>query len=191
LHGADPYAAVVYFYFSFSDQEKQNTENMLRLLIVQLCGRRPDTPKALLDLRRFWDVNHQPDLDSLETTLRVCIQDFKGVYVVIDALDEYPSANDERERLLSVLGRVVESALPNLHILCTSRPESDIKAKLVPLFSKPGTATIDLQKRQEEVNQDIRTYIDQKIEHSSNFRSWPPKVKEEVKATLTKKVDGM
>jgi hypothetical protein len=63
---------------------------MLRSLIVQLCGRRPDTPKLLLDLRCFRDVNHQPDLESLETTLLASIQDFKTIYLVVDALDECP-----------------------------------------------------------------------------------------------------
>lgn len=191
LYCADPYTAVAYFFFSFSDSEKQNTENMLRSLIVQLCGRRPDTPKPLLDLHRFRDINHQPDLESLEAALGACAQDFNNVYLVVDALDECPFANDEREMLLNVLGRIVGSALSNLHVFCTSRPEPDIKAKLAPLFSRPRTKIIDLLKRREEVDQDIITYIDQKIEQSSKFRSWPLKIKEEVKVTLTEKADGM
>jgi hypothetical protein len=99
LRHANPYIAVIYFYFSFSDREKQSTENMIRSLIVQLCGRRSDTPKPLLDLRRFRDVNHQPDPKNLETTLRACVQDFQNVYLIIDALDECPVAGDEREAL--------------------------------------------------------------------------------------------
>lgn len=155
---------------------------MLRSLIVQLCGRRPDTPKPLLDLRCFRDVNHQPDLESLETTLRASIQDFKTVYLVVDALDECPIANGERDKLLKVLGSVHKSMLLNLHVLCTSRREPDIEAKLQPLFSKSATTVVDLQRRRKEVNQDIRTYIDQKIE-SSDFRSWPREIKEDVKTT--------
>jgi hypothetical protein len=171
--------------------EKQNTENMLRSLIVQLCGRRPDTPKPLLDLRRFRDVNHQPDLKSLETTLRACVQDFKNVYLIIDALDECPVADNERERLLNVLGCAVRSGLPNLHVLCTSRPESDIEAKFGPLFSRTAAKILDLQKRRKEVSQDILTYIGQKIEESSKFRSWPLNIKEEVKSVLMQKANGM
>ena len=87
LHISDPYTAIAYFYFTFSDVQKQNTENMLRSLIVQLCGRRTDTPQLLLDLRAFRDMNHQPDLDDLQVTLQACVKDFKDVYLIIDAND--------------------------------------------------------------------------------------------------------
>jgi hypothetical protein len=163
---------------------------MIRSLIVQICGRRPDTPKQLLDLRRFRDVNHQPDLESLETTLQASIQDFKNVYLVVDALDECPLSNDERDKLLKGLGRIHGSSLTNLHVMCTSRPELDIKAKLEPLFLRPVATVVDLQKQRKEVDRDIRTYIDQKIE-SLDFRSWPPELKEQVKAALTEKANGM
>jgi hypothetical protein len=163
---------------------------MLRSLIVQLCGGRPDTPRPLSDLHPYREKNLQPGLEKLEETLQASAQDFKSVYLVVDALDECPLANDERGRLLKLLGYIHEWTLTNLHVLYTSRPEPDIEAELAPLFSGPTTSIIDLQKRRKEVNRDIGTYIDQKIA-SSNFRSWPPKTKEDVKAALTGKADGM
>jgi len=190
LYGSDPYTALAYFYFSFSETEKQSTENMLRSLIVQLCGGRPDTPKPLLDLHLYRDKNLQPGLEKLEETLQASTQDFKNVYIVVDALDECPRANGERDKLLKHLENIHKWNLANLHVLYTSRPEPDIEAELAPLFSRPTTSIIDLQKRREEVNRDIGTYIDQKIA-SSDFRTWPPETKKEVKAALTDKADGM
>jgi hypothetical protein len=190
LYNSDPYTAVAYFYFSFSDTEKQSTENMLRSLIVQLCGGRPDTPQPLSDLHPYREKNLQPGLEKLEETLQASTQDFKNVYLVVDALDDCPPANYERGKLLKLLGHVHEWSLTNLHVLYTSRPEPDIEAELSPLFSGPTTSIIDLQKRRKEVNRDIGTYIDQKIA-SSNFRSWPPKTKKDVKAALMDKADGM
>jgi hypothetical protein len=187
---SDPHISVAYFYFSFSDTEKQNTENMLRSLIVQLCGGRPDTPKPLSDLHHYRNKHLQPGLEKLEETLQACTQDFKSVYLVIDALDECPRSNGEREKLLQLLGRVQKWTLLNLHILYTSRHEPDIEAELRALFSGPATAIIDLQKRQKEMDGDIGTYIDQKIA-SPAFRTWPSKTKEDVKAALTGKADGM
>ena len=190
LYDPDPYTALAYFYFSFSEIEKQSTENMLRSLIVQLCGGRPDTPKPLLDLHLYRDKNLQPGLENLEEILQASTQDFRSIYLVIDALDECPRENGERDKLLKCLERVHKWALTNFHVLCTSRPEPDIEAELVPLFSGPATSIIDLQKRREEVNRDIGTYIDQKIA-SSEFRYWPLKTKNDVKAALTDKADGM
>lgn len=190
LYDSDPYTALAYFYFSFNETEKQSTENMLRSFIVQLCGGRPDTPKPLLDLHLYRDKNLQPGLEKLEETLQASTQDFKSVYLVIDALDECPRANGERDKLLKCLEKVHKWTLTNLHVLYTSRPEPDIEAELVPLFSGPATSIIDLQKRREEVNRDIGTYIDQKIA-SPDFRYWPLKTKNDVKAALTDKADGM
>ena len=190
MHDSDPYTALAYFYFSFSDTEKQNTESMLRSLIVQLCGGRPDTPKSLSDLQRYRDKNLRPGPEKLEETLQASTQDFKNVYLIVDALDECPLANDERGKLLKLLRLIHKWSLTNLHVLYTSRPEPDIEAELAPLFLRPATSIVDLQKRCKEVSEDISTYIDQKIE-SSDFRSWPANTKTNVKAALAAKADGM
>lgn len=163
---------------------------MLRSLIIQLCGGRPDTPKPLSDLHSYRNKHLQPDLEKLEETLRACTQDFKNVYLVVDALDECSRANGEREKLLNLLGRVHKWTSTNLHVLYTSRPEPDIKAELAPFFLEPGTSIIDLQNRSEEINRDINIYIEQKI-MSSDFYNWPPKTKSDVKLALTDKANGM
>ncbi len=163
---------------------------MLRSLIVQLCGVRPDTPKSLSDLRPFRDTNRQPGLESLEKALQASMQEFKHVYLVVDALDECSLVNGQREALLKFIGRVHSWNMTNLHVLYTSRPEPDIKTELKPLFQQPATWVIDLQKRREEVNRDISAHIEQKIA-SSNFSFWSPETKENVKVTLTSKADGM
>jgi hypothetical protein len=163
---------------------------MLRSLIVQLCGGRPDTPKPLLDLHLYRDKNLQPGLENLEEILQASTQDFRSVYLVIDALDECPRPNGERDKLLKCLEKIHNWTLTNLHVLYTSRPEPDIEAELALLFSGPARSIIDLQERREEVNRDIGTYIDQKIA-SSEFRDWPLETKNDVKAALTDKADGM
>ena len=189
-HDSDPYTALAYFYFSFQDKEKQNTVDMLRSLIAQLCGRRPDTPKSVQDLARYKDINQEPGLKELENTLRSTTGDFQDVYLVIDGIDECPLNDHERADLLKVLQRMNAWSLANLHVLLTSRKENDIEAELEPLLKLPATSFIDLQIHHEEVNRDIGIFIDQRIA-SSAFRSWPPKLKADVKAALTSKADGM
>lgn len=191
LHDSNPYTALAYFYFSFSDTAKQNTENMLRSLIVQLCGGRPDTPKSLLDLHTYEERNLQPGIEKLREVLQASMHDFEHVYLIVDALDECPLDNGEREKLLKVLRHLRTWSLANLHVLYTSRPEPDIKISLEPMFSEPESSMIDLGERQEEITKDIGTYIDDKLISSSDFKSWPPDVKRDVKKALTAKADGM
>ena len=163
---------------------------MFRALIRQLCGGRPDTPKSLSDLQHYRDKNRRPGLEKLEETLEASTRDFKNVYLIVDALDECPVANGERGKLLERLGNIHKWSLTNLHVLYTSRPEPDIEAELAPLFPGPATSIIDLEKRREDISADISTYIDQKI-RSSDFRSWPPNIKKDVKTALAAKADGM
>lgn len=163
---------------------------MLRSIIVQLCGARPDTPKPLLNLQSYQDKNLQPGLEKLEETFQASTQDFKNVYLVIDALDECPLADGEREQLLELLVRFQKRSLVNLHVLYTSRSEPDIMAELAPLFIGLATPIIDLQEQRNEISRDIHSYIDQKIATTA-FRSWSPKTKQEVKSVLADKANGM
>lgn len=191
LHDSDPYTALAYFYFSFSDTAKQNTENMLRSLIVQLCGGRPDTPKSLLDLHTYEEKNLKPGIEKLREVLRASMHDFEHVYLIIDALDECPLDSGEREKLLKVLRHLRKWSLANLHVLYTSRPEPDITTNLEPMFSEPNSSMVDLGERHKEITKDIGTYIDDKLISSSDFETWPPDIKQEVKEALAEKANGM
>jgi hypothetical protein len=118
---------------------------MLRSLIVQLSGRRPDSPKVLLDLRRLRDINQHPDLKSLEATLQATTEGFEKVFLVIDALDECPENNSEREILLKLIDRIQGWSSSSLHFLCTSRKENDIERAFQPLLQNQNASTIDLK----------------------------------------------
>jgi ankyrin repeat domain-containing protein 50 len=177
-----------YFYFSFSDPAKQNAENMLRSIIKQLCGRRPDEPEALAKLVRYRDVNLQPDLESLINAFNESTFGFARVYVIIDALDECPLG--QRSKLLDVLQTIKTFGLDNLHILYTSRAEADIESRFRSSVSRHEITRIDLEKRRREVNEDIRTYIDKELE-SSEFCSWPADIKARARKALIEKAHGM
>ncbi|GIJ91272.1 hypothetical protein Asppvi_010237 [Aspergillus pseudoviridinutans] len=106
LKDPDPHSALAYFYFTFRDPQKQDSENMIRSLIRQLCGGRPDTPQALSELGTYRDRNQQPDLDTLEATLRAATVGFQKIYMVVDGLDECPLAGNKRSDVLKLLKRI-------------------------------------------------------------------------------------
>lgn len=163
---------------------------MLRSLVRQLCGSRPDIPEELRELRRLRDMNHEPDEGKLEEALRATSQGFSEVFLVIDALDECPTTGDERRGLLKLLCRVHGWGLPSLHLFITSRFERDISQTLGPLFCQLSAVIIPLDQRPQEVNNDIKTVIEAELA-SSTFESWPQETKDKARATLVEKADGM
>jgi hypothetical protein len=185
-----PLKALGYFYFSFSDAEKQNTTVMLGSLIKQLCCRRPNTPQSVQDLGQYKEKGQRPDMETLEDTLVATIHGFSDVYVVIDALDECPYENGERQKLLASICRIYKKTSQNLHLLCTSRKEVDIAKAMTPLLAISSNTTIDLLIYKEAIDHDIGLYIDKTFD-SSDFVDWPKAVKQEARATLTENADGM
>lgn len=161
---------------------------MLRSIIKQLCSRRPDIPPASSKLRRFREINHQPDNESLENAFKESAHDFTRVYVIIDALDECPL--QQRNTLLDVLLNIQKLGLTNLHILYSSRQEPDIELMFRPSISRHDITEINLETRRQEINKDIRIYIDKEIA-SPSFDSWPPSIKENAKTALVGKAHGM
>lgn len=195
LHSSDPYTALAYFYCDFNDVSTQNATNLLGSLTRQLCSQRPDTPQAVLNLRQVKEAGQLPELTQLEETLRETTLEFGDVYFVIDAIDEFPDTNKgekSRHQLLQSLRRINNWALPNIHLLITSRPEHDIELELNSLLkNNQTTIIIDLHNQETEVNHDISTYIDERFATEANFRSWPLNLKSEARSALIKKADNM
>lgn len=167
---------------------------MLRSLIKQICCQRPNTPESVRKLREYKSQDTQPPTGVLEQSLSDVMCGFSAIYLVIDALDECPKFKGKRAELMKSLNRILTatsaSTTSNLHLFCTSRKESDIDIELSCHLSRPEAAEIDLSSCKEEMEQDIRQYIDMALS-SSDFSSWPPTIRTEVKEELIKKSDGM
>jgi hypothetical protein len=163
---------------------------MLESLIKQLCCRRPDTPQPVKDLSQYKEKGQRPDTKTLEATLLATLGGFSHVYLVIDALDECPFESGQRERLLDCLHRIHSFNSENLHLLCTSRRESDIEIVLGPILTMPFKTAVDLSIYRDAVNHDIGLFIDETLA-SSKYNSWPDSIKTEARATLIKNADGM
>ncbi|KAF8858160.1 hypothetical protein BDZ45DRAFT_802669 [Acephala macrosclerotiorum] len=188
----DPKVAIAYFYFSFNDKKKQNTDELLCSLIRQLWCKRPDKPPIVQNLDQCEKKNHRPDLETLKQTLAAMICGFSRVYIIIDALDECPNEDGLRERLLKTLCGLHKANHSNFHLLCTSRSESDIEVALRPLMSSQAAIGIDLDSSycNDLVREDIRLHLDE-VFADSKYNSWPPEIKVEAKGVLIKKAEGM
>ncbi|KAK4085199.1 uncharacterized protein Triagg1_189 [Trichoderma aggressivum f. europaeum] len=190
-NATDPSTALAYFFFSFSDLEKQKVNNMLSSLVKQLCSRRPDTPPPIQSLNEYMEKGQRPDTQTLEAMLTAVARGFSAVHIVIDALDECPTLQGERKKLLSSLRRIITAAPANFHVLCTSRKEADIDAIMSFLLSpSSNTAAIDLTIRRDVLDRDIGMFIDLTLA-SEEYSSWPEVIKKEARDSLIEKADGM
>ncbi|KAI0903459.1 ankyrin repeat-containing domain protein [Ustulina deusta] len=189
---SDPGSAFAYFFFSFSDQEKQKVDTMLSSLIKQLYVSRPETPQLIKDLRVYKKKGERPDTKTLEDALMATTGGFSSVSLVLDALDECPTVDGERSKLLGTLRRIIAKMPDNLHIFLTSRAEPDIGAEINAILSRssPFRVAIDLTADQWGVNRDIGLYIDSRLA-SADYSSWPNGVKAKAKDLLIKRADGM
>ncbi|KAI8951140.1 ankyrin repeat-containing domain protein [Xylaria longipes] len=189
-YASDPESASAYFFFSFSDLEKQKVDAMLGSLIKQLYASRPDTPQVIKNLGEYKKKGERPDTKTLEAALIAAGSGFSSVSIVIDALDECPALNEERNKLLGSLGRIIATMPDNFQLFCTSRAEPDIKLAISIFMSPPSRADIDLTVKTRGVNHDIGLYIDS-VFASANYNSWPSDLKAEAKALLIQRADGM
>jgi len=186
-----PVIAIAFFYFRFDDTETQSVDKMLCSLIKQICAQRPNTPESVKSLQKYKLKDHRPDRKTLEDALIATIQNFNNVYIVLDALDECPSSNGKRGELLKVLRQIHDQQSPNLHLICTSRRETDIERVLEYILSPTSEFNIDLTARKENVDRDIALHIDETFRSDETFCSWEAEWRDEARNALIEKADGM
>ena len=179
---------VAYFYIDFNEEETQIPENMIRSLLKQICCRSHSATQELDSL--YSDCangTQQPTLDQLLSLSHRVLDGINDgdTFFIIDALDECK----EREKLLGLLRSIYEQKHPKLHILVTSRRESDIEESLEGMTS--DEARICIQSKL--VREDILTYIQDRLETDNSLKRFKrqPEIQEKIRETLIKKADGM
>jgi hypothetical protein len=141
-----------FFYFAFSDESKQDESAMLRALLLQLAGQLSDGDTFLARLYESYKLGPPPPPPTLIEYLRLLIQRFHRVYILIDALDESPRY-EERGRVLNALETIRQWNLASLHLLVTSRDEPDIRQSLKPAKDE------EVPMKSAEIDQDISDFI--------------------------------
>ncbi|TVY38543.1 Ankyrin repeat and KH domain-containing protein [Lachnellula occidentalis] len=186
-HCDKPGSALAYFYFDFSDSEKQNLSNLLSSLLAQLYSKTPCLPEQMAEL--YAECNngeHKASVTELTEALSMIMLEFDDqVFLVIDALDEFAKIG-ERDELLTLLGDINSWSLPTVHLIVTSRPEPDIKAVMMPL-SNPEAIYI----QGSQVQSDISFYIRNQLAEDPKLKKWPSEVKVDIEKALSARADGI
>ncbi|KAG8157207.1 hypothetical protein KVR01_012915 [Diaporthe batatas] len=186
----DPQTALAYFFFDFRGEQTKKVDIMLSSLIRQLYAERPDKTEPVERLGHLKARGERPDTEKLEAALLSTTIGFSAAFIVIDALDECPTLDGERHKLINTLAHIIQDMPANVHVMCTSRPEPDIAAGMECMLSPSSKSVIDLSNQSHSINHDIELYIDSMFS-SPDYHSWTGDLKQEAKAALTGKADGM
>lgn len=170
------------FYFSFSDNQKQTEENLIRSLVVQLGRKEP----GISLLRRAHEKQDKglSSVGYLKEILLSSIKSFDVVFLMADALDECPENDDIRHNLLRCLAELSCQA-PNLRIFVTSQDVPNIRWSLEDQGYVPLPADAD------SVNRDINKYLSTQLSLDHRLCRLSSETKILIENTISEKADGM
>ena len=185
-------ASMAHFYFDFRDVDKQRLHNLLPSLLFQLSTR---SDPCCDILSRLYSAHGRGSQRPSDRAMVECLKEMlilevqRPTYIIMDALDECPNLHtvpSPREEVLKFVDELVGLHLSNLHICVTSRPESDIRALLGPLTSRP--VSLHDESGQHE---DIFNYVSSFVHSDRGIQGWREEDKDLVIKTLSEKADGM
>jgi len=186
-------ASLAFFYCDYSDDQKKELCGLVSSLLVQLCHQSDSYFAILFNFYlEHGGGSRQPGDYALVKCLKeiLKLQGQSPIYLIIDALDEcsvtVTSPLPTRNRILMLVEELMDSQISDLHICVTSRPETDIKATLVPLTFH----SISLHDEGGQI-EDIERYIEWFVNDDRIMRRWKVANKQLVIDALKKRADGM
>ncbi|KAF5976485.1 ankyrin repeat [Fusarium coicis] len=181
--------AVLFFYITFTDNQKQSLDAILRSLINQLYHSQQQSwhPTTLL-YTKCGNGTSQPSTEQLKSTFRDMLSAARKVFVLIDALDEYENRSNHRDELLTWI-EMFRNRPVNTHLLVTSRPEHDIKASVESWADPESIISLET----DTVGKDISEYVRDVVANSTSFRRWHghTSTQDDIVNALTAKAGGV
>ncbi|OGM48619.1 hypothetical protein ABOM_001957 [Aspergillus bombycis] len=188
-HFAGNNVFLAYFFCDSSSEAHRTALSILRGLLYQLITERPELIKYLLSKYNTKDTHLFSSFDALWSVLMSLSndKDIKGIYCIIDALDE---CDHESQRMILeqidqtfTARHMKDDSSSKLHLLITSRPFPEIRQYLSSFESK------DLASYR-EVSRDLEKMIREKVENLRSKKSYSQAVAADVSRILEDKAEG-
>ncbi|CEJ80058.1 hypothetical protein VHEMI00263 [[Torrubiella] hemipterigena] len=176
---------ILTFFFDFRKTSNQRLDDMLHSIVFQLYCSRLTCRKVLDSLfTSHGDGNEQPDTDKLSHCLKDMMQTVGKVIILLDALDE----GSDRPKLLKWMKEFIPP-LTHVQLLCTSRPEDDIRQSLPGWVKENNCISLNT----DCINADICSYVHARLNESEEYERWveEPRILEMIKVTISGKAGGM
>ncbi|KAF7341369.1 Ankyrin repeat-containing domain [Mycena venus] len=165
-------------YLNHKETEAQSPSNVLASIWRQLIIEQPLSPTVERLYVKHREQRTRPSLDDTHGVLYSTVSQLSRVFIVVDALDEYPE--EQRDTLLerlSILG-------PSVTLMVTSRPHINIK-HVIPEFE-----VIEIRAAKD----DIRQYLEGQIRKSQRLSRHvknAPDVRQALETRIVEGCDGM
>lgn len=179
---SNPRIGIAFFFFTFNDVSKQDASAMLRALVLQLSSQLGDN-HGLLSRLHDSSRNAMPPNQALIGCLHQLVREFDNVYILLDALDESPR-DKHRGDVLQALVDLRAWSEPGLHLLVTSREETDIRDELDALRDE----TISM--KSDSVDGDIAAFISSYLRNNRRLRKWEIHY-DQIENALTERAKGV
>ncbi|KAJ7270945.1 ankyrin repeat-containing domain protein [Mycena rebaudengoi] len=165
-------------YLNHKESDAQSPSNILAGLWWQLVSKRPILPVVQQLYEKHQDQRTRPSLDEVCEIFHSTIAVYSKLFIVVDALDEYPEAH--RHILLDALATMGES----VSLMLTSR------ANIAPEAFFPTASVLEISANDE----DIRCYVKAQIQKSfrlSKHVKARPELHDEIETKIAENADGM
>jgi hypothetical protein len=180
---------VACLYLNHKEADTQTPARLLSSLWRQFVLGRDVGPLATQLYQQHREKGTTPSLDDICGILNSSLIHYHKVYIIVDAIDEYP----ELQRLILLRRLVVGGFRANLMITSRSNitPEAFLPSLETPEAFLPNLETLDIRASAE----DLRKYVNAQI--NSSPRLWKhvqsqPGLREDIHAKIcSSTVDGM
>ncbi|KAJ7041372.1 ankyrin repeat domain-containing protein [Mycena alexandri] len=166
-------------YLNYKEARDQTPPKLLAGVWRQLVFNRDLGSDAKKLYQEHKEKGTAPSLEEVASVLSSSLKKFSKVFVIIDAIDEYP----ELQRIILLQNLTTMGS--NVNLMITSRQNISPHA-----FSFENLETLDIYPTKE----DLQTYIDAQIKLSpllSEHIKENPGLREDIHAKITSTVDGM
>jgi hypothetical protein len=171
---------LAYYYFSFSDVQKQTYAGLLSSMVTDLSRGRAANP--LLRSAYNHPQHRQPSIQVLETVLLALIEEAKTAYLIVDALDE--CSEEQQNSAIQGFKRITR-AMPEMRLLITSRKNVNIEHLMFSWCV--NRLPID----EACVNKDIDLFVSNSLATDRKLMKLPSATKKEIEDMFHAKSDGM
>jgi hypothetical protein len=168
---------VACIYLNYKEAESQTPQNLLGSLWRQLVLGKPITPAVHALYEKHRERNTRLPLDEVHTVLTSSLTTYSKVYVIVDAVDEYPE--EKRNILLKALHK------SGLNVMLTSRPHIDPESTTLP-----NLQLVEIQATENDMQQYIATQISQSARLSKHVQT-RPELAQEIQSKILSNVNGM
>jgi ABC-type dipeptide/oligopeptide/nickel transport system ATPase subunit len=175
-HDSQP---VIFFYFDFNDENKQNFENMVRSFLSQLYNQSPAARSLIQSLHTsHGDGSQQPSIPRMEKALTAILEQMGWCKVIIDALDESQTI----DRVVRWCKDMHALETVDMRLLVTSQTQ------VLNWQDAEQTMPITIENVSHDINIHVRARLDK--EEFENLHGQPA-LREKTSEILVEKAGGM